>query len=238
MDKTRALVLIPAYNEEDTIEEIVRRSMVHCDVCVVDDGSTDRTADILATIDGVHTVRHTTNTRIAAAVVDGMRYALSAGYDWVITMDAGLSHNPDELKRFLNAEDADLVIGARASDRVEGAPLYRRALSRAGTILLNRVLTTRRRGRNEKLSDCSSGYRRYSRRAMQVITETPLRSTHFDFLLESLALIDRASLSIEEVPISYVFSNSSLNWKSVVDALRMWWHLRGDVRRLRASATS
>ncbi|TAH34909.1 MAG: glycosyltransferase family 2 protein [Planctomycetota bacterium] len=226
MAAARFLVVIPAYNEEETIEEVVRRSQKHCDVCVVDDCSKDRTPEILASIPGVHVVRHQQNTHIAGAVLDGMRYALGNGYDYAVTMDAGLSHNPDELPRFLQCEPADLVIGARDPGQVQGVPLRRRVLSRCGTFLMNSALSDRNRNGPKRLRDCTSGYRRYSRRAMEVLTTATLRSRAFDFLLESLAVLSRSGCSIREVPISYKFTNSSLNWRIVREALRMWWSLK------------
>lgn len=226
MAGSRVLVVVPAYNEEETIEAVVTRSQRHADVCVVDDCSRDRTPEILARIPGVQVVRHERNTHIAGAVLDGMRHALARGYDYVVTMDAGLSHDPDELPRFLACPPADLVIGARDPSALRGVPLRRRLLSRAGTLLMNAILRDPRRDGPRRLADCTSGYRRYSRRAMEVLTTTPLRSRAFDFLLESLAVLSRSGCSIREVPISYTFTNSSLNWRIVREALRMWWSLR------------
>lgn len=226
MAAPRFLVVIPAYNEEETIAEVVRRSLAHCDVLVVDDCSKDRTPEILAGIPGVQVLRHEKNTHIAGAVLDGMRYALAHGYDYVVAMDAGLSHDPDELPRFLQCEPADLVIGARDSSQVHGVPLRRRVLSRCGTFLMNSALSDPNRNGPKRLRDCTSGYRRYSRRAMEILTTAKLRSRAFDFLLESLAVLSRNGCSIREVPISYQFTNSSLNWRIVREALRMWWSLR------------
>ena len=225
--QTRTLLVVPAYNEEETIEEVVRRSMNHVQVCVVDDGSRDRTVNIIEKIEGVHIIRHAKNTQFVGAITDGMGYALSAGYDFVITMDAGLSHNPDELPCFLTARgDADLVIGARDSAQIRGTPLYRRMLSKTGTFLMNSILTNNQQGEFKRLHDCTSGFRRYSRRAIEVIIATSLQSLSFGFLLESLVVISRAGLLISEVPISYTFSKSSLSLMDILGALRTWWYLR------------
>lgn len=223
----RTLVVIPAYNEQDNIEEVVRRSQEYADVCVVDDNSKDGTARILASIPGVHVIRHEKNTHIAGAVLDGMRYALAANYDYVVAMDAGLSHNPDELPRFLNAEPADLVIGTRLHGAETNKGLRRKALSRAGTVLMNSILGGAKRDGPRWIKDCTSGYRRYSRRAMEVLTTTPMQCRAFDFLLETLAVMMRAGLSVREVPITYNFTGSSLNSRIVVEAFRTWWRLRG-----------
>ena len=221
----RTLVVIPAYNEADTIEEVVRRSQKYADVCVVDDCSNDSTPRILASILGVHVIRHQKNTHIAGAVLDGMRYALAANYDYVVTMDAGLSHNPDELPRFLHAESADLVIGTRIRGAETNKSLYRRALSKTGTVLMNSILVAANRDGPRWITDCTSGYRRYSHRSVEVLTTTPMQCRSFDFLLETLAVMLRAGLSVREVPITYNFTGSSLNSKVVVEALGTWWRL-------------
>lgn len=225
MGPSRPLVIVPAYNEEETIERVARGAQLHADVCVVDDASTDRTPEILASIEGVHVIRHPRNTHIAEAVLDGMRHALARGYESVVTMDAGLTHNPAELPRLLGAEPADVVIGARSWRQHWQKPLTRGAFSVVGTVLMNAILVDAKRDGPRWLSDCTSGYRRYSPRALRILTETPLRSRSFDFLLESLAVLCRAGASLREVPITYRFSNSSLDNRVVLEALRTWWSL-------------
>lgn len=222
----QTLVVIPAFNEEATIGEVASRALRHADVCVVDDASTDRTPQVLAGLDRVHVIRHDHNTHIARAVIDGMRHALAHGYESVITMDAGLSHDPDEIPRFLEMGPFDLVIGTRKWSEMDGMPLYRAGLSAAGTMLMNAILADARRATPGRLRDCTSGYRRYSRRALEIVTTTPLRSRAFDFLLETVAVLARAGLSIGEIPISYRCSNSSLTGRIVLEALRTWWALR------------
>lgn len=225
MSDPRFLVVVPAYNEEDNIEEVVTRARKYADVCVVNDNSNDRTAEILAGLD-CHVITHTQNTHIGGAVLDGMRYALDAGYDYIIGMDAGLSHNPDELPHFLEAPSCDLVIGTRSGADEKNKPTYRRFLSSSGSLLMNSILRDPKRDGPKWIRDCTSGYRRYSRRAMETLTTAPLRGRAFDFLLETLAVLSRSGASIREVSISYRFSNSSLNPSIVLEALKMWWTLR------------
>ena len=230
--KPRVLVVIPAYNEQDTIEQVVRASQQFADVCVVDDASRDRTPQILAAIPGVRTIRHQANTHIPGAIRDGMRLAAEQGYDFCITMDAGMSHDPQAIPQFLAHADADLVIGYRET-RVN-VPWYRRLLSWVGTRLINFALSPRLAlwgGRR----DLTSGYRMYSRRAFESLIDTPMVSRSFDFHLEAAALIYRRGMRISEVPITYVFSNSSLRWKVVAQAMRTWWYL---CRRRGATADS
>jgi dolichol-phosphate mannosyltransferase len=225
MSAPRAVVVVPAFNEEATIEEVVRGALRHAPVVVVDDASTDATPRILAGIDGVAVVRHAHNTHIRGAVVDGMRRALEAGCDYVVTMDAGLAHDPGELPRFLGAQPADLVIGTRSLGSGR-KPLHRSFLSVGGTVLANALLAGTPGDRPRWLRDCTSGFRRYSRAAALLVTGAPLRSRSYDFLLETLVLIARAGLTVREVPISYRFTTTSLRGEVVIEALRTWWRLR------------
>lgn len=217
----RYLVVIPAYNEATTIEEVVRLSQQHADVCVVNDASTDATPQILAGMNGVHCIHHKTNTHITGAILDGMRYAMDANYDFCITIDAGMSHDPKAIAQFKQHADADLVIGYRET-RVK-VPLYRKALSLAGKTMMNCALNRgMQNGMRSSLKDVTSGYRMYSRRATALLLERKIKSRSFDFHLEALAHIFRSGMRIEEVPIVYVYSNSSLRWKVVGEALHTW----------------
>ena len=113
MKKSNFLIVIPAYNEEETIAEVVSRAKNYADVCVVNDDSRDATAEILSAIDGIHVIHHKRRTHIPGGILDGMEYATAREYDFAITMDAGLSHNPDEISVFMNHPYTDLTIGVR-----------------------------------------------------------------------------------------------------------------------------
>lgn len=217
----RFLVVVPAYNEADSIEEVARRAARHADVCVVDDASTDGTAELVEGLERVHCIRHQRNTHIAEGILDGFRHALDAGYDFCITMDAGLSHDPDAIPDFQARSDADLVLGYRSAR--EKVPGYRKAISAGANLLMNMALARRPLPwGGAGLRDCTSGYRMYSRRAVELLTRVPLRSRAFDFHIEALAVVHRAGLRVVEVPITYRFSNSSLQPAIVWEALRTW----------------
>lgn len=215
----RPLVVIPAYNEADTIVELVERASRHADVCVVDDASRDGTGDLVRATGKAHCIRHERNTHIAGGILDGFRYALAQGYDHCITMDAGLSHDPDVIPQFVAHRDADLVLGRR--DELENVPWHRRALSAGAGVLMNMALP----GRfvpwgGSGIADVTSGYRMYSRRAFALLVDAKMQSKTFDFHIESLAYVYRAGFRIEETPIRYAFTNSSLRPAIVWEALR------------------
>jgi dolichol-phosphate mannosyltransferase len=163
------IIIVPAYNEEATIGQLVREIKRYADVCIVNDCSTDSTPEILDEFDDIHVIHHKTNTNITGAIIDGMRYAVQEGYEYAITMDAGMSHNPAEIPIFLGCEKSDIVIGTRF--KKFNTPMRRRLLSSVGNFIYNLCLdfpcgiVT-----NKYIRDIPSGYRCYSRDAMKMLT--------------------------------------------------------------------
>lgn len=226
----RTLVIIPAYNEAENIAEVVTRATAHAPVLVVNDGSKDRTGEIAEGLPNCSVIHHEKNTHIPGAILDGFRFALANGYDYAITMDAGLSHDPNLITSLIEQPDADLVLSYRPSPK--NVPLYRKALSRAAAHLVNMAIRQPRwKVWQRGYRDVTSGYRRYSRRAMEAVVGAPMVCKSFDFHLEALAVVSYAGLSVREFPITYVFSNSSLTRKVVAQAFRTWVRLVGGLHR-------
>jgi dolichol-phosphate mannosyltransferase len=229
------LVVIPAHNEEETIREVVTRALRHADVSVTDDGSTDKTGEILKAIAGecdqgrhphkLHIITHPTATHIPRGIQDGLIYARKSGYDLVVTMDAGLSHDPDALPQFFSHHaGVDVVIGSRKNP--QNVPLYRKAVSFMARLVVNYSLTGSYFDLlGPGIKDCTSGYRRYTQRAYALIADARLQSKAFDFHMEALALCYRAGMKVDEIPIHYVFSNSSFNKKVLQQAIKFGLHL-------------
>ncbi len=211
----KTLVVVPAYNEESTIEQVVRGAIKYADVSVTDDCSKDSTPEILKKLQiefpgRLFVIRHQKNTHIPKGIQDGMMFAVEKGYDWVITMDAGLSHDAERLPDFINFETCDLLIGSRKE--TVNVPLYRKVVSYLAARVMNYCLS---RGIfniiGPNIKDCTSGYRRYSKSAFEKIAKYPLESIAFDFHMEALSIISLSGGTIKELPIKYIFSNSSFN---------------------------
>jgi dolichol-phosphate mannosyltransferase len=225
----RTLVVVPAYNEAASIEEVARRALAHASVLVVDDGSRDGTGD-LAERAGCHVIRHTKNTHIPGAILDGFRFAATEGYDYVVTMDAGLSHDPDLLRTLIALPPSDLVLTYRAQSI--NTPWYRLLLSRVAAAIVNMAIRPQRwKFWSPGYRDVTSGYRRYSRQAYGAVLAAPMACRSFDFHFEALAVVRYAGLAIDEVPITYTFSNSSLRWPVVRQAFKTWLRLMAGLHR-------
>ena len=232
---TKILVVIPAYNEEETIREVVVRSLAYADVSVTNDGSKDGTPNILKEIQAeceagnhshhLNVIHHPVSTHIPGGIQDGLKYGVEQGYDYIITMDAGLSHDPDALTDFIRMDpDIDVVIGSRKN--MQNVPFYRTVVSRLAALLMNYALARSYFNLlGPGLRDTTSGFRRYSLRAARVIAGATLKSKSFDFHMEALALCVRSGYRTEEIPITYVFSNSSFNRKVLMQAIKFGLYL-------------
>jgi glycosyltransferase involved in cell wall biosynthesis len=198
----RTLVFIPAWNEEDSVATViagVRERLPGADVLVVDDGSTDATAE-RARAAGALVASLPFNQGLGAALQTGYLHALREGYDFCAHLDADGQHPPAEVARLLeevHADRADLVIGSRYR---EPGPVesddYRPTLSRRiGTGVFRFFLTLATR---QRFTDTTSGMRAANRRVMALFSKrySP------DFAeIESLQLAVREGLRVEELPV-------------------------------------
>ncbi len=232
---TDRLVIIPSHNEEASIREVVTRALKYADVSVTDDGSRDRTPEILKEIQkecmrgrhphALNIITHQQTTHIPRGLQNGLKFGVQKGYTVFVTMDAGLSHDPDVIPDFLkHAPGTDIVIGSRKF--TANVPLYRKAITWMGARVINYTLSdSYLKLFGPGIRDCTSGFRRYSLRAAKKIAESELKSVSFDFHTEALALCVREGMTVSEIPIKYVFSNSSFNKQVFIHAMKFILYL-------------
>jgi glycosyltransferase involved in cell wall biosynthesis len=198
----RTLVFIPAWNEADSIAEViagVRESLPEADLLVIDDGSTDATVE-RAREAGALVASLPFNQGLGAALQTGYLHALREGYEFCAHLDADGQHPPPEVVRLLKEvyEDrADLVIGSRYRDSGPAeSDDYKPTFSRRiGTGVFRFFLTLATR---QRFTDTTSGMRAANRKVMALFSErySP------DFAeIESLQLAVREGLRVEEVPV-------------------------------------
>ena len=222
----RALVIVPTYNESETITEVVRRLFEavadNVDLLVVDDGSPDGTADIVKKLaieePRIHLLERGAKRGLGDAYRTGFRWALGRGYAAVVEMDADLSHDPTDVPRFLAAlDDADLVIGSRyvPSGRVENWSAFREALSRYGNRYAGFWL---RFG----VRDATSGFRAFRAAALENIDLDRVASQGYGFQIEMVRRVFLDGGRIVEIPITFVervAGRSKMSRRIVFEAL-------------------
>ncbi len=214
----KTVIIIPAYNEERTVWEVVRRSLGQTDaVIVIDDGSSDRTAAIAA-VSGAEVISHVVNRGLGAALGTGFAAALTRGAEVIVTLDADLQHDPAEAPRLVEpivAGRADVVIGSRLLTP-HGMPRYRQIENRLGNLVTFALFGIR-------CSDTQSGFRAFSRRAAELIR---IETDGMEVSSEILRQTKRCGLRLVEAPIAAHYSSYSLaKGQNVALGVKTAWRL-------------
>ena len=199
----KTILIIPAFNEEKAIGDIIEKSFQYVDdILVVDDGSRDNTYEIVKNTDAL-IIRHETNLGKGVALRDAFNYI--SGYDIVVTIDGDGQHDPSEIPKLIKPikeAKADLVNGSRYLDGFDDdTPAYRRVGQRVLDIATNITSGT-------SVTDSQSGFRAFKG---DTIKYYRFRDTGFGIESEMLADASENNLKIIEVPITvrYDVENSS-----------------------------
>jgi len=195
------LACIPAYNEEKTIVEVVKKSSKYADVVVCDDGSTDNTAK-LAKEAGAKIISHKKNRGYGAAIASLFEYAREKNADIMVTIDGDGQHDPDQIPILINTitqHNVDVVIGSRFLDRQTKTPEYRKRGIKIITSASNY-------GTGFNVSDAQSGFRAYSKSAIDSIHPT---EDGMSVSTEILLKISNKGLSLAEVPITISYNGNT-----------------------------
>jgi hypothetical protein len=198
--RDRVAVVIPAYNEEDNIGQVLPRIPrtvcgLETAVLVVDDGSRDRTGDI-ARAQGAAVARHVINRGGGAALRTGYRLMSDSGASVVVTLDADGQHLPEEMSRLVRPVvdgEVDVAHGSRVIGHAEPNHFAREL----GIVFFNRLVSLITR---TKVSDCSNGYRAVRATVLPLLV---LRQEQFhtsEFMIEAI----KRGVPAKEVPVTVV----------------------------------
>jgi dolichol-phosphate mannosyltransferase len=227
----RTLVVTPTYNEADNIERFIAEVLAQgngVEVLVVDDNSPDGTGSIVerlaASSSCIHLIRRAGKMGLGTAYVEGFRFALARGYEYVFEMDADFSHNPKEIPQFLQKiETCDLVLGSRYTGgvRVVNWPIRRLILS-YGANLYTRILT------GMPVKDATGGYKCFRRSVLEAIDLDRVHSNGYAFQIEMTFKAWAKGFRICEHPIIFIDRRSGvskMSKKIVYEAVFMVWQL-------------
>ncbi len=224
----KLLVVIPTYNEAENIGAIIPRVLSassNTDILVVDDNSPDGTQKIVESISEkdsrVKMVCRKGKGGLGTAYVAGFKYAIEHGYDYVMEMDADLSHEPAEIPKFCKAltDHADVAIGSRYAYGVSvlNWPMKRLLLSYGGNIFA-RVVT------GVPVNDMTSGYKAFKIEVLKSIDLNSIRSNGYAFQVEMNVRAYRRGFTIAEVPIIFTerrVGTSKMSKKIVFEAVKI-----------------
>ncbi len=205
----RTLVAIPMFNEAGHIRAVLERVLTHAgNVLVIDDGSTDESASILASLP-VDVIRHCVNRGYGRSLIDAFRFAASEKYDWVVTMDCDEQHEPERLPEFFRAiakGDADIISGSRylaPSDEATLAlvPGDRRRINRLITGEINAKLGARL---GATLTDSFCGFKAHRVSAMNRLE---LSEDGYAFPMQLWARAAACGLKVREIPVDLIYND-------------------------------
>lgn len=223
---TRSLLVLPTYNEIQTVESVLKRVFAAMpeglEVLVVDDNSPDGTAEAVRTLSltepRIHLLSRSAKTGLGDAYIAGFRWGLEREFATVLEMDADFSHNPADIPRLLSAlTDADLSIGSRyvAGGATLNWDKFRLALSRNGNRYCKLMLRM-------PVEDCTSGFRAYRRAVLEAQDLRTVASHGYAFQIEMARRVHLAGGKIVEVPITFTERAegvSKMSKRIVVEAL-------------------
>ncbi|PYJ10592.1 MAG: hypothetical protein DME93_11055 [Verrucomicrobia bacterium] len=213
--RSQTAAVIPAYQDENHIGDIVRRTRERVDhVLVIDDGSSDQTAR-RAREAGAEVIVHDQNRGKGEAIKTGLGQGIGREVAWVILLDSDGQHLPEEIDRFLSAAASatrpTFFIGNRMND-VARMPFIRRVANRYMSNQISRVC-------GQKIPDTQCGFRMVDR---QLIPELLGGGNHFDYETEVLIIASRKGYTIESVSITTVYSDQVSKIRPLRDALRFF----------------
>jgi dolichol-phosphate mannosyltransferase len=234
----RTLIVTGTYNERDNLPRLVREvrgALPEADLLIVDDNSPDGTgqlADEIAAADPHVRVMHRPGKLgLGSAYVQAFTRGLSEGYDRFFEMDADLSHDARYLADFVRALDDghDIVIGSRnvPGGGVVGWGPTRHVISKGGSLYSRVILGV-------PVRDLTSGYKAYTRRALEAIRLGEVRSNGYSFQIETTYRGVLRGLRVKEVPIQFVdrtVGRSKMSRKIFLEAVAMVWRLRLEAMR-------
>lgn len=230
---TATLIVVPTFNEADNVAHLVtaiQTNLPSAHVLIVDDASADGTGAIAQRIaDGrgdVHVLHRAAKLGLGSAYVAGFTWGLRREYQRFVEMDADFSHDPRHLPEFVAGLDAgaDVVVGSRnvPGGRVEGWGMLRHLVSKGGSLYSRWVLGV-------NVRDLTTGFKAYTRRALELIDISQLASNGYAFQIETTYRALRRGLRVVEIPIVFVdrrAGQSKMSRHEVAEGIVSVWKMR------------
>ncbi len=210
----RLLIAIPVYNEIKYVGHVLDKiRRVYPELLVVDDGSTDGTAEYLTTRADLQVLRHGVNQGYGQSLIDAFYYADSLGYDWVITMDCDEQHEPERIPDFVREIETDrwdLISGSRyLRPEMEGdlPPGDRRTINATLTTVINDLFKV-------TLTDTFCGFKAHRVSAMRKVK---LTQTGYAFPMQLWPQVFGNRLRVTEIPVKLIYNDPTRHFGGALD---------------------
>ena len=214
INQNKVLLAIPVYNEEKHLNAVLDEVENYLqNVLVIDDGSTDQSKLILARRNDICVVSHKHNCGYGRSLIHAFHQVADCGFDWLITMDCDLQHEPSQIPNFLHAiaaDDADIISGSRylEQDQNDGSPPPdRRQINHIVTRWINATLPI-------DLTDSFCGFKAYR---VNRIQELQLSESGYAFPLQFWVQVAQHKLCVREIPIRLIYNDPTRHFGGDLD---------------------
>ena len=201
----KVLIATATYNEAENIDILlnrIKRLKIKLDILVIDDNSPDQTSRIVKNLQkkykNLYLIKRSSKKGLDTAHKLIYKYAMKKKYDYLITMDADLSHNPSSIPKFLKEiKNYDFVIGSRymhgGSNNLKG---YRLLLSKFGNIFIKIVTRI-------NISEFTTSYRCFNLKKLKKFNLSFIKTKGYSFFMSSIYLLHHLGYKIQEIPIVF-----------------------------------
>ncbi len=208
------LVAIPVFNELTHVQKVLDKVLgIHSDLLLVDDGSTDGTAEYLAARKDIRLIAHPNNRGYGRSVIDSFTYACDNGFDWVITMDCDEQHDPERIPRFIREirkDKWDIISGSRyLQPRKDDdlPPGDRRMINSTITAMINETF-------GWGITDAFCGFKAHRTSAMVGLK---LDEPGYAFPMQMWPRVAAANLRITEIPVQLIYNDPNRHFGGALD---------------------
>ena len=228
----KSLIIIPTYNELENIRKMIPDILGrydNVDILIVDDGSPDGTGVFVEQLthesDRIKLIKRPGKMGLGTAYIQGFKFALQNGYDYIFEMDADYSHDPKEIRNFLEAiKNYDLVLGSRYKTGINviNWPMRRLMLSYFANSYTRFVTGL-------PVRDATGGFKCFRRKVLESIDLDSIKSNGYAFQIEMTFKAFKKGFKITEIPIIFIDRHqgtSKMSKKIVREAITMVWKLR------------
>ena len=206
------VVLMPVYNSANHLKALIDKiAQLGIKIIVVDDGSTDSSAEI-ALESKVEVLRHSTNKGKGAAIRTGLEHIRGSDYDLVIIMDSDAQHKPEEINNFISRYNQTLtpvIVGNRMNDTAR-MPLIRKLTNRFMSGIISKIC-------RQNIPDSQCGFRLIEK---NVFDNIQLKSSNYEIESEMLIKASRKGYKIDSIPISTVYREEKSYINPFIDTFR------------------
>ncbi|MFA5779115.1 MAG: polyprenol monophosphomannose synthase [Elusimicrobiota bacterium] len=230
----KSLIIIPTYNEKENVEKIVEQ--ITCKrfyILIIDDNSPDGTGSILDKLkiknEKLEIIHREKKLGLGTAYIQGFKWALERDFDYIFTMDADFSHNPEYLPEFVKKLDEfDLIIGSRyvRCGGIRNWPVQRKLISRCGNFYAKTIL-------HFPINDSTTGFMGFRRQVLEKIDLDEVKSEGYGFLIEMKYRTYKLGYKIFEYPIFFTdrtLGKSKISKNIIWEAIFLVWKLKFKIR--------